>query len=56
MNVRAPARALRFGLLFAGTQGGAQPVLVDFSDAHEVDDALFRLPEVRRPLFMSGTI
>lgn len=58
MNVHAPARALRFGLPLQERSGDRSQSLVDFSDAHEVDDALFRLPEefARRPLFMSGAI
>ena len=57
MNVYAPARSLGFGLPLQERSEGRSQSLVDFSSDHEVDDALFALPEQfdRRPLFMPGT-
>ncbi|MCB1816767.1 MAG: UDP-2,3-diacylglucosamine hydrolase [Chromatiaceae bacterium] len=55
-NVYAADRPLRFGLPLQERATGRSQSLVDFSDSHDADAALFTLPEgfSRRPMFAPG--
>lgn len=57
-SIYAPDRSLRFGLPLQERSGGRSQSLVDFSDAHEVEDSLFEIPEsfVRQSMFAPGAI
>ena len=55
-NVYAADRPLRFGLPLLERATGRSQSLVDFSDSHDADAALFTLPEgfKHRPMFAPG--